>query len=105
LYYNIPTNDPLQQSLIPFFGFMEPLKNLLGVAWCTGSGYVMRRRALEDIGRFPTYSLAEDVFTSSLMLGAGWKTTYVDEPVQHGLMPDSLAAHLKQRTRWVSALL
>ena len=81
---------------------MEPLKNSLRVAWCTGSGYVMRRQALEDIGRFPTYSLAEDVFTSSLMLGSGWKTIYVNEPLQYGLMPDSLAAHLKQRTRWVS---
>ena len=82
---------------------MEPLKQTLGVAWCTGSGYVMRRQALEDIGGFPTYSLAEDVFTSSLMLGAGWRAVYVDEPLQHGLMPDSLSAHLKQRTRWVSS--
>ena len=100
LYYNIPPNDPLQQSLIPFFDFMEPLKQMLGVAWCTGSGYIMRRSAIESIGGFPTYSLAEDVFTSSLMLGAGWKTIFVNEPVQHGLMPDTLSSHLKQRTRW-----
>jgi len=83
---------------------MEPLKHSLGVAWCTGSGYIMRREAISDIGGFPTSSLAEDVLTSSLMLGAGWVTMFVDEPLQHGLMADSLASHLKQRTRWVSFL-
>lgn len=59
---------------------MEPLKGLLWVALCIGSRNVMRRQALADIGGFPIYSLAEDVFAPSRMLGAGWKTIYVDEP-------------------------
>ena len=101
LYYNIPDNDPLQQSHIPFFHLWEPLKDFLGVAWCTGSGYVTRREALLEIGGFSESSMAEDVCTSSLMLGAGWKSAFVDESLQHGLMPDSLATHLTQRMRWV----
>jgi cellulose synthase/poly-beta-1,6-N-acetylglucosamine synthase-like glycosyltransferase len=79
----------------------EPIKDALGVAWCTGSGYVFRREALEDIGFFPQGSLAEDVATSTLMLGKGWKTAYVHEPLQFGTVPESFAGHLKQRTRWV----
>lgn len=77
------------------------MKDSLGVAWCTGSGYVMRRAALEAIGGFPTGSLAEDVCTSSMLLGSGWNTAFVHEPLQFGTVPDSLSSHLKQRTRWV----
>ncbi|KAL2201692.1 glycosyl transferase [Sarocladium strictum] len=100
LFYNVPKDDPLCQSLDLFVHVSEPMKDSLGVAWCTGSGYVMRRAALEAIGRFPTGSLAEDVCTSSMLLGNGWNTAFIHEPLQYGTVPDSLSSHLKQRTRW-----
>jgi hypothetical protein len=103
LFYNVPRNDPLNQSLDFFVHVLEGIKDGLGVAWCTGSGYVLRREALEEIGWFPLGSLAEDVATSTLMLGKGWKTAFVHEPLQWGTVPDSFGAHLKQRTRWVSS--
>ena len=64
---------------------------------------MVRRIALEGIGGFPRGSLAEDVATSTLLLGQGWKTAYVHEPLQFGTVPDSYGSHLKQRTRWVSS--
>ena len=100
LFYNIPHNDPLAQSLDAFVHVVEPSKDATGVAWCTGSGYLIRRSALEAIGGWPTGSLAEDVCTSSMLLGAGWKTAYVHEALQYGTVPDSFTGHLKQRTRW-----
>ena len=102
LFYNVPEDDPLCQSLDTFVHNIEPIKDALGVAWCTGSGYVLRRAALEEIDGFPTGSLAEDVCCSSMLLGAGWTTAFVHEPLQYGTVPDSLTSHLKQRTRWVS---
>jgi cellulose synthase/poly-beta-1,6-N-acetylglucosamine synthase-like glycosyltransferase len=102
LFYNVPKGDPLAQSLDFFVHISEPVKDALGVAWCTGSGYVIRRDALVEIGGFPQNSLAEDVATSTLMLGRGWKTAYVHEPLQFGTVPDSFGGHIKQRTRWVS---
>ncbi|PHH84631.1 hypothetical protein CDD83_1638 [Cordyceps sp. RAO-2017] len=100
LFYNTPSCDPLAQSLDFFVHVIEPIKDTLGVAWCTGSGYVVRREALDDIGNFPLGSLAEDVATSTLMLGKGWKTAYVHEPLQFGTVPEDYGSHLKQRTRW-----
>ncbi len=100
LFYNTPPSDPLAQSLDFFVHVIEPIKDTLGVAWCTGSGYVVRREALEEIGNFPLGSLAEDVATSTLMLGKGWKTAYVHEPLQFGTVPEDFGSHLKQRTRW-----
>jgi cellulose synthase/poly-beta-1,6-N-acetylglucosamine synthase-like glycosyltransferase len=71
-------------------------------AWCTGSGWVIRRQALNEIGGFPVASLTEDLFTSTLLLAAGWKTGYVAEALQYGQVPESYYAHVKQFTRWVS---
>lgn len=100
LFYNTPPSDPLAQSLDFFVHVIEPIKDALGVAWCTGSGYIVRREALDEIGNFPLGSLAEDVATSTLMLGKGWKTAYVHEPLQFGTVPEDYGGHLKQRTRW-----
>lgn len=100
LFYNTPDSDPLAQSLDFFVHVIEPIKDAMHVAWCTGSGYVVRREALDEIGNFPLGSLAEDVATSTLMLGKGWKTAYIHEPLQFGTVPDDFGSHLKQRTRW-----
>ncbi|KAI3557812.1 glycosyltransferase family 2 [Colletotrichum abscissum] len=100
LFYNTPPSDPLAQSLDFFVHVIEPIKDALGVAWCTGSGYCVRREALDEIGNFPLGSLAEDVATSTLMLGKGWKTAYIHEPLQFGTVPEDYGGHLKQRTRW-----
>ncbi|KAL2761034.1 glycosyltransferase family 2 protein [Sodiomyces alcalophilus JCM 7366] len=100
LFYNTPPSDPLAQSLDFFVHVIEPIKDALKVAWCTGSGYVVRREALDQIGNFPLGSLAEDVATSTLMLGKGWKTAYIHEPLQFGTVPEDFGGHIKQRTRW-----
>ncbi|KAJ5034859.1 uncharacterized protein L3040_008127 [Drepanopeziza brunnea f. sp. 'multigermtubi'] len=100
LFYNTPVSDPLAQSLNFFVHVIEPIKDALGVAWCTGSGYIFRREALTEIGNFPTGSLAEDVATSTMVIGKGWKTSYIHEPLQFGTVPEDFAGHLKQRTRW-----
>ena len=81
---------------------MEGVKDSIGSAWCTGSGYAVRRSALDQIGGFPTSSLAEDVFCSNMLLGAGWKTCFVHEALQYGMVPDSFSGHIKQRSRWVN---
>jgi cellulose synthase/poly-beta-1,6-N-acetylglucosamine synthase-like glycosyltransferase len=101
-FYNIPVNDPLTQTMSHFDSMTEVVNDALGHANCLGSGYVMRRVALESIGGFPTESLAEDICCSATLLGEGWKTAFVPEVVQYGSAPESYLGHIKQRTRWVS---
>ncbi|KXJ86555.1 glycosyltransferase family 2 protein [Microdochium bolleyi] len=100
LFYNTPRSDPLGQSLDFFVHITEPIKDTLNAAWCTGSGYICRRTALDDIGGIPVGGIAEDVATSNLFIGKGWVTAYVHEPLQFGTVPDDFSSHLKQRTRW-----
>ena len=48
-YYNIPENDPLgqQAEFDTWFTIYEPLNDRLNAAICTGSGFIVRRSALE----------------------------------------------------------
>lgn len=100
LFYNTPRSDPIGQSLDFFVHVTEPIKDTLNAAWCTGSGYICRRSALDDIGGIPVGGIAEDVATSNLFIGKGWTTAYVHEPLQFGTVPEDFSSHLKQRSRW-----
>ncbi|KAG4437699.1 hypothetical protein IFR05_006823 [Cadophora sp. M221] len=97
-YYNVPPNDPLVQASFPSENLNVRISHDCAVS--QGSGYVARRTALAEIGGFPTDTLSEDGCCSMLLLGAGWKTRYVLEPLQSGLVADSYLSFLKQRTRW-----
>lgn len=104
-FWNIPKNDSLRQDLDYFYAVTELVHEGLGAADCVGSGYLVRREALDEIRGFPTFSISEDTACSSLLLGKGWSVAYVDEDLQCGEMPETLGGHIKQRTRWVSVWL
>jgi len=63
----------------------------------------MRRAAIDDIGSFPEDCLTEDVCSSVMAMAAGWRTAYLPEALQWGLVPDTYGAHVKQLVRWVSS--
>jgi hypothetical protein len=73
----------------------------MGVSWCQGSGYVARRKAIMEIGGWPTYSLSEDVLCTMMLIGTHWRTSYMYESLQHGMVPDTWMGHVRQRMRWV----
>ena len=98
----MPTHDPLLQGLDVNFKVTEPIKEMMGATWCGGSGYIIRRAALDSIEGYPTGSVGEDMYCSNVLLGKGWHAVYVDESLQHGRVPDSYKAHVKQQGRWVS---
>ncbi len=68
---------------------------------CTGTGYVARRSAIAQIGGWPLAYAGEDYMCSALLTGAGWEVVFVRAPLQTGLAPESFAALVKQRMRWV----
>ena len=103
-YYNLP-NDPLgqQTDFDVLFTIVEPLNDRFDATMCTGTGFVVRRSALEDIGGWPLAEAGEDLMCSSTLSNAGWKVAFVGEALQYGLAPESLRAHVKQKQRWVSS--
>jgi cellulose synthase/poly-beta-1,6-N-acetylglucosamine synthase-like glycosyltransferase len=101
-FYNMPRGDPLHQGIHLFYDCTELIKTTIDAGWCHGTGWIVRRHALEEIGGFPAGTLSEDICCSTLLWGSGWKTRYVHEDLQYGVVPDSYYSHVKQQTRWVS---
>ncbi|KAI1779551.1 glycosyltransferase family 2 protein [Hypoxylon cercidicola] len=99
-FYNIPDGDPLFQSNQVAWAITDFVRDSLGCAWNSGSGYILRRAALEDIGGFSLGSITEDVYSSMLMLSKGWRSAYLPESLQFGLIPSTYLGHIKQHTRW-----
>ncbi len=83
-----------------FFRVIQPGKDRFGAAFFVGSCAVLRRRAIEDIGGFATATITEDIETSLLLHGAGWRSAYYGETLAYGLAPNSATAFHIQHLRW-----
>jgi cellulose synthase/poly-beta-1,6-N-acetylglucosamine synthase-like glycosyltransferase len=99
-FYNLPNGDPLSQSRGHFYTCQNAKLDTLGIAIDSGSGAVFRRQSIVDVGLYPTYSFSEDWQLSLLLRGMDYKTFQVDEALQFGQVPASLAGHIAQRKRW-----
>ncbi|KAH1671039.1 hypothetical protein KXX15_004492 [Aspergillus fumigatus] len=99
-YYNLPDGDPLQQSRVHFYTCHNSELDRMGAAIDAGSGAVFRRKAIVDVGGYPTFSFSEDWQLSLMLQGLGYRTMQVLEPLQLGLVPSSLEGHIAQRNRW-----
>jgi cellulose synthase (UDP-forming) len=61
---------------------------------------VLRRKAFDEIGGFSTKTITEDMETSIVLHGRGWRSVYHGETLAYGLAPSSAFAYHVQRLRW-----
>lgn len=103
--------DPVQMNLVLtgvapdeqrfFFDELMPSKDAWGTAFCCGTSSLIRTKALDSIGGFPTESVTEDMLMSLRMRERrGWQTLYLNEPLTMGLAPEGLGEYVTQRHRW-----
>lgn len=104
-FYNIPDGDPLGQGLTFTFDIGLVMRDITDSSPCHGTGFVLRRSAVEAIGGIPTDSLSDSMMTSLVIWEKDWKIAYVWEPLQWGLVPEGYAGHVKQATRWTQGLI
>jgi cellulose synthase/poly-beta-1,6-N-acetylglucosamine synthase-like glycosyltransferase len=100
LFYDMPDGDPLGQSMSFIYDSIAPMQEAMNSSWCTGSGWVARRLAIDEIGGIPTDSVQEDIWTSVFLDAREWKVAYVRRTLQWGLIGDTFAAHIKMFKRW-----
>lgn len=84
-----------------WFDIYLPALDALGWASCCGTSCLVRVKALEAIGGFPTESVCEDTLTSIKMSQKGWRTAFLQEPLSVGLAPEGIGEFMTQRARWV----
>ncbi|KAL4750039.1 nucleotide-diphospho-sugar transferase [Aspergillus terricola var. indicus] len=99
-YYNLPPGDPLAQSRLYFYACENANLDVRNRAIDAGSGAVFRRKAILDVGGYPTFSFSEDWQLSLILRGKGHQVLQVEEPLQWGTVPGSLRGHVAQRDRW-----
>lgn len=102
--------DPIQHNLgigtaYPdeqrhFFDNVEPSRDAWGIAVCCGTSSMVRTKAVEAIGGFPTESVTEDFLLTLRLAENGWRTVYLNEPLTEGLAPEGLQEYIVQRGRW-----
>ncbi len=83
-----------------FFSVIMPGKDRHGAAFWCGSGALIRREALLDVGGVAVETIAEDFHTTIKLQRAGWSSRYHNEVLVQGLAPHDLAGYLLQRDRW-----
>jgi len=91
----------LNGSFHAFYGLLMPAFSGLGVAPCVGTGYIMQRNALREIGGYVRGCSVEDVITSIELHKRRWTSKYLDVEYVVGLSPCTLKEFFDQRIRWV----
>lgn len=111
-FYNpdpIASNLGLENILTPeeeiFYRQVQPMRDGVGSVICAGTSFVVRRRALDEVGGFFTESLSEDYFTGIRIAASGYQVIYLDEKLSAGLAAENIAAHATQRIRWAQGTL
>jgi cellulose synthase (UDP-forming) len=102
-------NLGLERWLMPdeehFYRWIEPVRQGVGAVVCAGTSFVMRRRALLQVGGFETATSSEDLATGIRLSAAGCRCVYLNEKLSAGLAPPTIAAMARQRSRWASGTL
>lgn len=107
--------DPIQHNLglsrsYPdeqrfFFDHLQPSRDAWGIAFCCGTSSIVRWRAVQAVGGFPTESVTEDFMMTLVLQEAGWRTVYLNEALTEGLAPEGLKEYVTQRARWCLGLM
>ena len=88
-----------------FMRAAQPGRDSMGTIICHGTSFILRRKALEDIGNFPGETLSEDWATSIKLQAAGYKTFYLNELLSAGVAAEFTSEFVTQRLRWARGTL
>ena len=97
----VAPHDPFDNHQPHFFQCAMLSRYAANAVFPCGSGMVWRRKALHEIGDFPTWNLVEDLQSGLEALRRGWEGCYL--PIlgayaQHS--PEDLPNFVKQRGTW-----
>ncbi|MGK7923231.1 MAG: glycosyltransferase [Trichodesmium sp.] len=111
-FYNIDPisrNLGLENILTPeeeiFYRQIQPIRDGVSGVGCVGTSFVVKRKALEEVGGFVTESICEDYFTGVRLSAKGYRLIYLEEKLSAGLAAENISSHAIQRLRWARGTL
>ena len=66
-----------------------------------GTMTIVRKTALEEVNGWSEWCITEDTELGLKLFEAGYSAAYIPQSMGSGLIPDTLAAYMSQRYRWV----
>jgi cellulose synthase (UDP-forming) len=106
--------DPFERNLdtfgrVPnegnlFYGLVQSGNDLWNASFFCGSCAVIKRAPLEEIGGIAVETVTEDAHTALRLHRRGYTTAYLPTVQAAGLATESLASHIRQRTRWARGM-
>ena len=66
-----------------------------------GTMTIVRKDALEEVNGWSEWCITEDTELGLKLFEAGYSAAYIPQSMGSGLIPDTLAAYMSQRYRWV----
>ncbi len=97
---NLRVGDQVKNEQALFFRALQAGRDAHNSAFFAGSGGLLRRKPLEEIGGFQTETITEDIHTSMNLHARGYRSCYLNRVLSAGLMPETFEGYLKQRKRW-----
>jgi cellulose synthase (UDP-forming) len=106
--------DPFERNLgtfrrVPnegklFYGLVQSGNDLWNASFFCGSCAVIKRGPLQAVGGVAVETVTEDAHTALRLHRKGYTTAYLPTVQAAGLATESLAGHIKQRTRWARGM-
>ncbi len=97
---NLRVGDEVKNEQALFFRALQAGRDTHNSAFFAGSGGLLRRKPLMEIGGFQTQTITEDIHTSMNLHARGYRSCYLNKVLSAGLMPETFDGYLKQRKRW-----
>lgn len=83
-----------------FFGAIMKSKDMRKLGIFCGSGGVIRRRALRQMGGWPEETVTEDIDLSTKLFASGYISKYINPVECRGLLPTTFTGLAGQTFRW-----
>ncbi|WP_278683698.1 glycosyltransferase family 2 protein, partial [Paraclostridium bifermentans] len=96
--YNMNVNIPNEQDM--FMRDIQEARASINAVLHVGTNALFRRKHLDSVGGFPTFSITEDMALGMKLQAKGYKSILVNEPLVLGLSATTLEESIKQRKRW-----
>ncbi len=87
-----------------FYGGVHPGLDFWNASFFCGSGALMRRKHLMEIGGLAGETVTEDAETSLALHARGRRSIYLNKPMLMGLSPESFEDFIGQRRRWAQGM-
>ena len=97
---NLDLTKQLTNEQDLFFRIIQPGLSQWNAAICSGTNFIIRRKALEQIGGLPESSITEDMDLGMRLESIGLVIKYYNKPLAAGLAPETFQDYLNQRLRW-----